>query len=131
MKFSTLTFAAAVSALAAAVPTSVDTAEADKRADCKLTLQWKSNWSEAALRRYRVQLITSPRNDTHLDKYCSLIKQAASGVQNVQCFWTNGMFVIDDSQGEGSLGHSLYEKDFNGAAHYFELVTGCDTVRNL
>ncbi|EXL40224.1 hypothetical protein FOCG_17215 [Fusarium oxysporum f. sp. radicis-lycopersici 26381] len=59
MKLSILTLAAAVPALAAAVPASVDTAEV-KRANCKLTLQWISNWSEAALRRYRVQLITSP-----------------------------------------------------------------------
>ncbi|KAM5517631.1 hypothetical protein FOXYSP1_08416 [Fusarium oxysporum f. sp. phaseoli] len=41
------------------------------------------------------------------------------------------MFVIDDSQGEGSPGHTLYLKDFNNATHYFELITGCDTVRNL
>ncbi|KAK2686670.1 hypothetical protein QWA68_014421 [Fusarium oxysporum] len=85
MKLSILTLAAAVPALAAAVPASVDTAEV-KRANCKLTLQWISNWSEAALRRYRVQLITSPRNDAHLDQYCDLFKQSASGVQNVQCF---------------------------------------------
>ncbi|CAJ0545114.1 Ff.00g085870.m01.CDS01 [Fusarium sp. VM40] len=131
MKFSLLTLAAAVPALAATVPASVDAAEVDKRANCKLTLQWITNWSESALRRYRVQLITSPRNDAHLDKYCNLIKGGADGIQNVQCFWTKGMFVIDDSQGEGSIGHDLYLKAFNNAAHYFELTTGCDTVRNL
>ncbi|KAF4996544.1 hypothetical protein FGRMN_4428 [Fusarium graminum] len=131
MKFSILALAAAVPALSAAVPASVDTVEEVKRANCKLTLKWISNWSEAALRRYRVQLITSPRDDTHLDKFCDLMKKGAAGVQNIQCFWTDGMFVIDDSQGEGSPGHSLYLKDFNNAAHYFELITGCETVRNL
>ncbi|CVK96614.1 uncharacterized protein FMAN_10945 [Fusarium mangiferae] len=130
MKFSIITLAATVPALAATVPASADTAEV-KRANCKLTLQWISNWSEAALRRYRVQLITSPRNDAHLDKYCDLFKQGSSGYQNVQCFWTDGMYVIDDSEGEGSPGHDLYLKDFNSAARYFELITGCDTVRNL
>ncbi|KAF5576037.1 hypothetical protein FPCIR_12824 [Fusarium pseudocircinatum] len=44
---------------------------------------------------------------------------------------TEGMFVVDDSEGEGSPGHDLYLKDFNSAAHYFELITGCDTVRKL
>ncbi|KAF4958802.1 hypothetical protein FGADI_2146 [Fusarium gaditjirri] len=130
MKFSILTLVAAVPALAATVPASVDTAEV-KRANCKLTLQWLSNWSESALRRYRVQLITSPRNDAHLDKYCGIMEQSTNGVENVQCFWTDGKYVIDESQGEGSLGHDLYLRDFNNAAHYFELITGCDTVRNL
>lgn len=124
MKFSLITLAAAVPALAAAVPASVDTAEGittillktetfntklslvDKRANCKLTLQWLTNWSEDALRRYRVQLITEPRNDDHIHKYCDLIKADASGVHNVQCFWTDdGKYVIDDSEGEGSPGH--------------------------
>ncbi|KAF5563532.1 hypothetical protein FNAPI_2604 [Fusarium napiforme] len=127
MKFPVLTLATAIPALAAAVPASVGTAEV-KRDNCKLTLQWISNWSEAALRRYRVQLITTPRNDAHLGKYCDLFKAGSSGYQNVQCFWTNGMYVIDDSQGEGSPGHDLYLKDFNLAAHYFELITGCDTI---
>ncbi|KAH6960302.1 hypothetical protein DER45DRAFT_611239 [Fusarium avenaceum] len=132
MKFSILTLAAATSALAAAVPASVDTAEAvDKRENCKLTLQWVSNWSEAALRRYRVQLITSPRDDAQLDQYCKLFKTNSSGSQNVQCFWIDGMFVIDDSQGEGSPGHDLYLKDFQRAAHYYELISGCDTIQNL
>lgn len=29
------------------------------------------------------------------------------------------------------MAFSLYLKAFNNAAHYFELTTGCDTVRNL
>ncbi|KAF5227142.1 hypothetical protein FAUST_11962, partial [Fusarium austroamericanum] len=102
MKFSLITFAAAVPALAAAVPASVDTVEIQKRADCKLTLQWLTNWSEDALRRYRVQLITEPRNDDHIHKFCDLFKADASGVHNVQCFWTDdGKYVIDESEGEG------------------------------
>ncbi|QPC57951.1 hypothetical protein HYE67_000182 [Fusarium culmorum] len=135
MKFSLITFATAVPALAAAVPASAGTAQ-DKRADCKLTLQWLTNWSEDALRRYRVQLITEPRNDDHIKKYCDLIKADASGVHNVQCFWTDdGKYVIDESEGEGSPGHggdfSQYLSRFNAAAKYFEWATSCDTVRNL
>ncbi|KAM0345808.1 hypothetical protein ACHAPU_006161 [Fusarium lateritium] len=130
MKFSLLTLAAAVPALAVAVPASADATEV-KRDNCKLTLQWTKNWSESALRRYRVQLITSPRNDAHLDTFCGLVQQVSDGIQNVQCFWTDGMYVIDESQGEGSIGHGLYVQNFNRAAHTFKTITGCDTVRNL
>ncbi|OBS23101.1 hypothetical protein FPOA_03660 [Fusarium poae] len=132
MKFSILTLAAAVPALAATVPASVNTAQVDKRANCKLTLQWLDNWSEDALRRYRVQLITEPRNDDHIHKYCELLKADSYGVRNTQCFWTDdGKYVIDDSEGEGEPGHTLYLKYFGNAAKYFEWATGCDTVRNL
>jgi hypothetical protein len=125
MKFSILTLAAAVPALAATVPASANTAQGisqfflrksaiqywlllvDKRANCKLTLQWLDNWSEDALRRYRVQLITEPRNDDHIHKYCELLKADSYGVRNTQCFWTDdGKYVIDDSEGEGEPGHT-------------------------
>ncbi|KAL6918420.1 hypothetical protein FSST1_009915 [Fusarium sambucinum] len=133
MKFSLLTLAAvAAPALAATVPASVDTAEVDKRANCKLTLQWLTNWSEAALRRYRVQLITEPRNDDNIHKYCDLFKADAAGYNNVQCFWTDDhKYVIDTSEGEGSPGHYLYVKSHNAASRYFEMATSCDTVQNL
>ncbi|KAL4726591.1 hypothetical protein ACLX1H_005478 [Fusarium chlamydosporum] len=131
MKFSILTLAAAVPALAAVVPDSIDTVEV-KRDNCKLTLQWVKNWHKAALRRYRVQLITTPRNDDHIHKYCDLFKQGGMGVENIQCFWTDdGKYVIDDSQAEGSVGHGEYLNRFKQTAHYFELITGCDTVQNL
>ncbi|KAF5660656.1 type I transaminase [Fusarium heterosporum] len=113
MKFSIFTLAAAVPALTATVPAlavaghaSVNAAQEVKRDNCKLTLQWLTNWNEGGLRRYRVQLITSPRNDAHLDQFCAYIKTNSAGSQNLQCFWTDGMFVIDDSRGEGIPGHT-------------------------
>lgn len=33
---------------------------------CELKVQWVTNWSEAALRRYQATLITNPRKDDHL-----------------------------------------------------------------
>ncbi|KAH7196320.1 uncharacterized protein B0J16DRAFT_325810 [Fusarium flagelliforme] len=148
MKFSILALTAAVPALAAVVPASVDTTEVVptsvpasvdtsvdtaevKRANCKLTLKWIKNWHKNALRRYRVQLITTPRNDDHIHKYCDILKRTASGIQNVQCFWTDGMYVIDDSQAEGKVGHDDYVNDFSYAAHIFELSTGCDIEKSL
>jgi hypothetical protein len=71
-----------------------------------LELKWISNWYENALRRYRVQLITSPRNDDHLGLYCDEFKINAVQLENVQCFWTDNMFVVDVSEVQGPAGHS-------------------------
>ncbi|KAJ4137155.1 hypothetical protein NW768_002736 [Fusarium equiseti] len=53
------------------------------------------------------------------------------GAQNVQCFWTDGMYVIDDSQAEGKVGHDEYLNDFNYAARIFEYFTGYDVETSL
>jgi hypothetical protein len=73
---------------------------------CNLRLQWTSNWYQDALRRYRVQLITTPRNDAHLGDYCGLWHRATDSVGvNPQCFWENGVFYADISYVQGSNGH--------------------------
>ncbi|KAH7257943.1 hypothetical protein BKA59DRAFT_508839 [Fusarium tricinctum] len=119
----------AIPALATAIPEPVDTTEV-KRANCKLELKWISNWYENALRRYRVQLITSPRNDDHLGLYCDEFKINAVQLENVQCFWTDNMFVVDVSEVQGPAGHSQYKNQHNIASGYFNRVTGCDVIQN-
>ncbi|KAK7572494.1 hypothetical protein V3481_017687 [Fusarium oxysporum f. sp. vasinfectum] len=131
MKFSILAQAIlALLALATAIPEPVDATE-DKRANCKLTLQWKSNWYENALRRYRVQLITSPRNDDHLGLYCNQFKVNAVQLENVQCFWTDGMYVLDVSEVQGPAGYAQYKNQHNLASKTFNRGTGCDVIQNL
>ncbi|KAI1033880.1 hypothetical protein LB503_011066 [Fusarium chuoi] len=106
MKFSIVAQAIlAIPALTTAIPEPVGVTE-DKRANCKLTLQWKSNWYENALRRYRVQLITSPRNDDHLGLYCNQFKANAVKLENVQCFWIDGIYVLDVSEVQGPAGYA-------------------------
>ncbi|EWY81695.1 hypothetical protein FOYG_15917 [Fusarium oxysporum NRRL 32931] len=132
MKFSILAQAIlALPALATAIPEPVDTTEVDKRANCKLTLQWKSNWYENALRRYQVQLITSPRNDDHLGLYCNQFKVNAVQLENVQCFWTDGMYVLDVSEVQGPAGYAQYKNQHNLASKTFNRGTGCDVIQNL
>ncbi|KAF5723983.1 hypothetical protein FMUND_1304 [Fusarium mundagurra] len=131
MKFSILAQAVlAIPALATAIPEPVGVTE-DKRANCKLTLQWKSNWYENALRRYRVQLITSPRNDDHLGLYCDQFKVNAVKLENVQCFWTDGIYVLDVSEVQGPAGYAQYKNQHNLASKTFSRGTGCDVIQNL
>ncbi|KAM0351670.1 hypothetical protein ACHAPU_002680 [Fusarium lateritium] len=132
MKFSIFAQAMmAIPALATAIPKTVDTTNVVERANCKFTIQWKDNWLENALRRYRVQLITSPRNDEHLDIYCKALRTKVVELENLQCFWADGMFVVDISEAQGPVGHNQYKRQHNTAADFFGLGTGCDVVRNL
>ncbi|KIL86387.1 hypothetical protein FAVG1_10216 [Fusarium avenaceum] len=130
MKFSIIAQAIlAIPALATAIPAPVDTTEV-KRENCKLTLQWISNWYVNAMRRYRVQLITGPRNDDHLGLYCSQFKINAVEIENVQCFWTDNMFVIDVTEVQGPAGHAQYKNQHNIAAGIFNRGTGCEVIQN-
>ncbi|RFN47835.1 hypothetical protein FIE12Z_7910 [Fusarium flagelliforme] len=128
MKFSILALTAAVPALAAVVPASVDTTEV---VPTSVPASVDTSVDTAEVKRANLQLITTPRNDDHIHKYCDILKRTASGIQNVQCFWTDGMYVIDDSQAEGKVGHDDYVNDFSYAAHIFELSTGCDIEKSL
>lgn len=71
---------------------------------CDLRLQWLTNWNEAGLRRYRVQLITTPRNDDHLTTYSNGI-WSCRFASNPQTFWDGDKFVVDISFPEGGDGH--------------------------
>jgi hypothetical protein len=74
-----------------------------KRA-CHMDVQWLTNWGEAGLRRYRVKLTTTPRNDDHLRYYSDAV-YTIGNQGNRQSFWTDGMFVVDISAGDGPIGH--------------------------
>lgn len=71
---------------------------------CDLRLQWLDNWHEQGLRRYRVQIITTPRNDEHLDNYSSGLWSCRFAT-NPQTFWLDDRFVADISFPEGGDGH--------------------------
>ncbi|RGP81355.1 hypothetical protein FLONG3_499 [Fusarium longipes] len=131
MKFSILALAAlAVPGLASAIPEPVEASKIQERANCKFTIQWKSNWYENALRRYRVQLITSPRNDDHLTLYCDQVKKLSVQLENVQCYWRDGIYVLDISEAQGPAGHDQYKRQHRIASDIFAKGTGCDVVRN-
>lgn len=93
MKFNSFNLMAVLVALPAAVQA------------CDLRLEWVSNWSEAALRRYRVTLITTPQDDSQLGIFCDQLGQTSVMASNVQCFWEDGRFLADTSFQEGSVGH--------------------------
>ncbi|OBS26145.1 hypothetical protein FPOA_00088 [Fusarium poae] len=131
MKFSILAQALiAIPALASAIPEPVEVAQVDKRANCKFTIQWKSNWYENALRRYRVQLITEPRNDDHLDLYCGILAKYTVQLENQQCYWRDGMYVVDISEAQGPAGHDQYKRQHRITSERFKSGTGCDIVLN-
>ncbi|WZH39150.1 hypothetical protein QYS62_000058 [Fusarium acuminatum] len=103
MKFSIITQAIlAIPALATAIPDHVDTTEV-KRANCKLELKWVSN--------------------------CQF-KINAVEIENVQCFWTDNMFVLDVTEVQGPAGHAQYKNQHNIAAGIFNRGTGCDVIQN-
>ncbi|KAM0412857.1 hypothetical protein ACHAPD_007905 [Fusarium lateritium] len=122
----------AVPALTSALnPAEVDASDVTKRENCKLTLQWKSNWREGSLRRYRVQLITAPREDSHLSLYCSHVKRGQAQLSNIQCYWRDGMYVIDFSDADGPAGYVTYKRVFSQAGDVCACGTGCQVVKNL
>lgn len=94
MKFTALSLVAIFSALPAV-----------SAQGCNLGLQWVTNFPETGLRRYRVQLTTTPRNDAHLGIFCEELRNRVP-TGNVQCFWDGGRFVADASYVEGSAGYS-------------------------
>ncbi|PNP84112.1 hypothetical protein FNYG_02800 [Fusarium nygamai] len=102
MKFSILAHAIlAIPAPATAIPDPVGVTE-DKRANCKLTP-------------VEVQLF----------------KVNAVKLENVQCFWTDGIYVLDVSEVQGPAGYAQYKNQHNLASKTFSRGTGCDVIQNL
>ncbi|KAF5660657.1 hypothetical protein FHETE_8820 [Fusarium heterosporum] len=136
MKFTVLTQAAlAISSITGAVanPTlDISTGFGiDKRADCSLTVRYTSDWVEAGLDRYRMWLITAPRNDRHLQLYCDGAYQARY-LTNLQCFWgDDGKYYIDASVVRGSAGHQAIQDAHRAVCNEFERLTGCGTNREF
>ena len=81
-------------------------------ADCELALRWTKNWIDGALRRYQVQMITTPRNDSWANMYGVMAVNIGQGCSNVQWYWTDGMLVIDVSCVQGSAGHEYATTPF-------------------
>ncbi|KAM0351671.1 hypothetical protein ACHAPU_002681 [Fusarium lateritium] len=131
MKFSLFTQAALAMPFltgALAAP-AADSSEA-KRADCSLEIRYISNWVEAGLDRYRMQLITNPRNDRHLDVYCNRFTSTIGLTHNKQCFWGDA-FYADGSAARGPAGRQAIMDAHNYVSNDFELLTGCRTIRNF
>ncbi|KAH7196319.1 uncharacterized protein B0J16DRAFT_408078 [Fusarium flagelliforme] len=105
--------------------------EMDKRADCSLTVHYTKVWVKSGLDRYRMWLITEPREDKHLQLYC---EAALSGflLTNVQCGWANdGKYYIDISVARGPAGHKSIRAAHNSMCDDFERLTGCSTKREF
>ncbi|KAF5607457.1 hypothetical protein FPANT_873 [Fusarium pseudoanthophilum] len=113
---------------ALAIPTP-DVSEA-KRADCSMTVRYRTDWVEKGLDRYRMQLITSPRNDRHLGVYCDAFKAPVGFVINPQCFWGDAYYV-DVSAARGPAGRRAVRDAHNKACNDFEVYTGCRTIREF
>ncbi|KAG9494985.1 hypothetical protein J7337_013214 [Fusarium musae] len=131
MKFTLFTQAAMAIPLitgAFATPTP-DTSEV-KRADCSMTVRYRTDCVEKGLERYRMQLITSPRNDRHLGVYCDAFKVPAGFVINPQCFWGDA-YLVDVSAARGPAGRRAVRDVPSKACKDFEVYTGCRTIREF
>ncbi|KAM0209047.1 hypothetical protein ACHAPA_006475 [Fusarium lateritium] len=136
MKFTLLTQAAlAISSITGAManPTpdvSTDSA-LDKRADCSLAVHYSKVWVKTGLDRYRMWLVTAPRNDKHLELYCEA-GYSALYLTNVQCFWgDDGKYYIDASVARGPAGHKTIQDTHRAMCEDFERLTGCSTIRDF
>ncbi|KAH7257944.1 hypothetical protein BKA59DRAFT_508840 [Fusarium tricinctum] len=101
-----------------------------KRADCSLTVRYNKVWVESALDRYRMQLITNPRNDRHLDVYCDDWRGLVGFTSNKQCFWGDAYYA-DGSVAQGPAGHQAIQDSHNKACDDFERLTNCRTIREF
>jgi hypothetical protein len=68
-----------------------------------MTVRYQKVWVESGLDRYRMQLITNPRNDRHLDVYCDTFLNAVGFIINPQCFWGDAYYA-DGSGARGPAG---------------------------
>ncbi|WZH40701.1 uncharacterized protein QYS62_001639 [Fusarium acuminatum] len=136
MKFTLLTqVAVAISSITGAVanptPDSSTGSVIDKRADCSLAVHYTKVWVKTGLDRYRMWLVTSPRNDKHLQLFCEA-GHAALYFTNQQCFWgDDGKYYIDVSVARGPAGHKYIEDTFKAMCEDFERLTGCGTIRDF
>ncbi|KAK2686671.1 hypothetical protein QWA68_014420 [Fusarium oxysporum] len=101
------------------------------RADCSLTVHYTKVWVESGLDRYRMWLITAPRNDKHLQLYCEAGHHALYLI-NVQCFWgDDGKYYIDASVARGPAGHKTIQDTHSAMCEDYERLTGCGTNREF
>ncbi|WKT52879.1 hypothetical protein QSH57_003441 [Fusarium oxysporum f. sp. vasinfectum] len=119
MKFSLFTQAAmAIPFITGALATPTPDVSEVKRADCSMTVRYRKDWIESGLDRYRMQLITNPRNDRHLDVYCDAFKAPVG-------------FTINPHAARGPAGRRAVQDAHNKACNDFEVYTGCRTIREF
>ncbi|RGP64442.1 hypothetical protein FLONG3_9500 [Fusarium longipes] len=128
MKFTLFTQAImAVSAATGAIAAPAeDKPELFERANCKLTIRYDKSWVKTGLDRYRMHLITTPRNDRLLDVYCGKWTNMIGFVYNKQCHWEGGHYYADGSVARGSGGHRTIRESHFAARDEFVHITGCD-----
>ncbi|CAI6337829.1 unnamed protein product [Periconia digitata] len=109
----------------------------EPRAPCTLYAWWKTNWNEAGLRRYRVQIGQDPGgSNEYSERFCDVLYHRCyswSPIANPQCFWdTNDRtYYADLSFAEGPAGHSSYVDSFQHCLNNFRAETACDVNSNL
>ncbi|EXL64839.1 hypothetical protein FOPG_18916 [Fusarium oxysporum f. sp. conglutinans race 2 54008] len=136
MKFTLLTQTAlAISSITGAVanptPDSSIGSAIYKRADCSLTVHYTKVWVESGLDRYRMWLITAPRNDKHLQLYCEAGSHALY-LTNVQCSWgDDGKYYIDASVARGPAGHKTIQDTYSAMCDDYQRLTECKTNREF
>ncbi|RGP81356.1 hypothetical protein FLONG3_500 [Fusarium longipes] len=107
-----------------------DASEVDKRAACTFTVRYKKDWVKNGLDRYRMQLITNPREDRHLTVYCDIYKGLTGFTINPQCGWSDA-YYIDASAARGPAGRRAIQDGHHKACDDFEVYTGCKTIREF
>ncbi|GKU14561.1 unnamed protein product [Fusarium langsethiae] len=132
MKFTLLTQAAlAIPFITGAIATPTPDGSEVKRADCSLTVRYVKDWVESGLDRYRMWLITNPRNDRHLDIFCNYAKNSVGLSHNPQCFWENNAYYIDRSVARGPAGHNTIMTETGKLCDWYEYETGCRAIREF
>ncbi|RFN47289.1 hypothetical protein FIE12Z_8471 [Fusarium flagelliforme] len=105
MKFTLFTQAAlAIPMLTGALAAPTENAAEVKRAACSFEVKYVKSWVKSGLDRYRMQLITNPRDDRLLGVYCDLYKKSIGFTSNDQCFWGDA-YYLDSSVVRGPAGH--------------------------
>ncbi|RBR18659.1 uncharacterized protein FIESC28_05936 [Fusarium coffeatum] len=131
MKFTLFTQAVlAIPMLSGAMAAPAESANEVKRAACSFEVKYVKSWVESGLDRYRMQLITNPREDRLLKVYCDLYTGTVGFTINDQCFWGDD-YYLDSSGARGSAGHKAILDAHNKACDDFEVVTGCRTIRHF
>ncbi|CAG7555138.1 unnamed protein product [Fusarium equiseti] len=96
------------------------------------TVKCVKSWVKSGLDRYRMQLITNPRDDRLLGVYCDLYKKTIGftmsfedlpDTSNLQPFLIRFTFSL-------TLCRAILEAN-NRACDDFQVITGCQTIRHF
>ncbi|RBR21204.1 hypothetical protein FVER53590_29002 [Fusarium verticillioides] len=78
-------------------------------------------------------ILALPALATAIPEPVDVTEVNAVKLENLQCFWTDGIYVLDVSEVQGPAGyaHSQYKNQHNLASKTFSRGTGCDVIQNL